>query len=670
MSCDNQISTQDLINAKTDAVTLGEIATSHKGAAHSGALITQSTNRFGGVTDTVQGRLNKLVVIFDNPIRDWSSSLLVSDLRAHRYPATNGDIYIPLKPLPFTTGATFNVADWTLYQGLSNQDIINDLSQTYNFPTVAAFKASPIEFPITKTVSIKDHKPEGGGETLWDVVLTSNVTTAQESIQSSAIPTKSIVKRDAVSEYDLFVVYGQSNGLGFAGNSVGRQAVPSNTFFWSNRVPPAKWNPIEYGMQYLQPGSANSTGHAWVEFAREYRARTGKGVLIVPAAFGGVDIAQLSKGGGTYYQVLVDAVAEVVADTTYTIDKKILLWCQGESDMSNGTTRDGYQSAFISLWNDLKADSGLEFCYMSRVGMPQDRSEVSRYPIQVAQDYLCDQLLDVAMAFDGASAFTTSNLMLQDGVHYSQKGYNLMGNEMGKFVAQREVNNSALTPVDINQYQGLTTPGDVVHRLVGCTLYNNGTNWELKQLTDGGEYRSAFVTSINVESTRILVNLALRGQDVISINSHVNEKGNEQGITCAVSLGASSSQIVIELRSTISAFVDTVTGAVTYPPNGTGANTGLLSDLSGALDAGIMKLSYAGSGQAPVITPYTTSGLTQFIPVAQKVVGGNEVWFKYETTPTETKAIVSFIAKGVDPSTITLAGLTLNVSAVIGERAL
>jgi len=158
MSCDNQISTQDLINAKADAITLGEIATSHEGAVHSGALITQSTNRFGGVTDTVQGRLNKLGVILDDPIRDWSASLLVIDLRAHRYPAATGDVYIPVKPLPFTTGATFNASDWVLLNGyadsqieiISTKTLISDLSQTYEFETLALLSASTKVFPLKK----------------------------------------------------------------------------------------------------------------------------------------------------------------------------------------------------------------------------------------------------------------------------------------------------------------------------------------------------------------------------------------------------------------------------------------------------------------------------------------------------------------------------------------
>ena len=57
-------------------------------------------------------------------------------MRAHRFPATTGDIYIPVAELPFTTGVSFDPDNWVLLQGLTSQDLINDLSQTYEVKTV------------------------------------------------------------------------------------------------------------------------------------------------------------------------------------------------------------------------------------------------------------------------------------------------------------------------------------------------------------------------------------------------------------------------------------------------------------------------------------------------------------------------------------------------------
>lgn len=101
-------------------------------------------------------RLNELGVIYDSPIRDWSASLLVDDLRAHRYPATTGDIYIPTKALPFTTGATFDAADWVILQGVTPADIANNISIVKVHQTVAAFKADLTEYPDGKIIHLND----------------------------------------------------------------------------------------------------------------------------------------------------------------------------------------------------------------------------------------------------------------------------------------------------------------------------------------------------------------------------------------------------------------------------------------------------------------------------------------------------------------------------------
>lgn len=196
MACSDQISTQDLINAKDDAITLGEVATSRAGAASSGTPIAQSTNRFGETTDTIQGRLNKLGVLYDDPIKDWSASLLVSDLRAHRYPAGTGDIYIPTKPLPFTTGGSFNSDDWVILQGLSSQDLINDLSQAYDFETLDDAVNSTINFPVGKVLHIKERSTGNGGGATWGAVLASSVTpNGYDVVQCTGVPTFALVLR-------------------------------------------------------------------------------------------------------------------------------------------------------------------------------------------------------------------------------------------------------------------------------------------------------------------------------------------------------------------------------------------------------------------------------------------------------------------------------------------
>ena len=159
MTCENQITPQNLIDAKTDATTLGEVATSRAGAESGGALIDQSINRFGEATDTVQGRLKKMgyavPVVYAAGISFTANDHVKTIDEA-------GAIYAPLpSALPFTTSGTFTGDDdarfFAVQSGITHENLINDISQTYNFPTVADAQSSDISFPIGKRISVDDY---------------------------------------------------------------------------------------------------------------------------------------------------------------------------------------------------------------------------------------------------------------------------------------------------------------------------------------------------------------------------------------------------------------------------------------------------------------------------------------------------------------------------------
>lgn len=133
----------------------------------------ETTNRVGDQLSTYRGIITKLGIIFDDPIRNITPNLVVNDLRAHRYPANTGDIYIPIAPLPFTTGASgseFDTDDWTVLQGVTSQDLINDLSQAYTFETVALMQASLIVFPVGKKIFWQGYYAESDGGSNWGLV--------------------------------------------------------------------------------------------------------------------------------------------------------------------------------------------------------------------------------------------------------------------------------------------------------------------------------------------------------------------------------------------------------------------------------------------------------------------------------------------------------------------
>ena len=105
MACEDQINTQDLINAKTDATTLGEVATSRSGAESGGTLIDTSINRFGETTDTVTGRLKKMG--YAVPL-NYAGGISFSVNDNVKTVDESSIVYAPLpSALPFTTSGTF-----------------------------------------------------------------------------------------------------------------------------------------------------------------------------------------------------------------------------------------------------------------------------------------------------------------------------------------------------------------------------------------------------------------------------------------------------------------------------------------------------------------------------------------------------------------------------------
>ena len=156
-----------------------------------------STNRLGSAVDTLRGRLDKLGVLYDNPIRNITPNLVVSDLRAHRYPPTTGDIYIPTAPLPFTTGGSgseFDSDNWVLLQGLSSNDLINDTSQAYEFKTLQ----DAIDFDdlvASKVCHIAERTSGNGNGATWDVVI-GQVLPVSDGVVNHSTLNLQLVRRD------------------------------------------------------------------------------------------------------------------------------------------------------------------------------------------------------------------------------------------------------------------------------------------------------------------------------------------------------------------------------------------------------------------------------------------------------------------------------------------
>ena len=109
MACSDQISTTDLENASLDAKLLAEVATSRTGGVSSGALISQTSNRFGETTPTTRGQLAKIA--YEPPVAYAGSIAFTVDDGAKTI-ERSGIIYAPLiSSLPLTTTGTWSSSD-------------------------------------------------------------------------------------------------------------------------------------------------------------------------------------------------------------------------------------------------------------------------------------------------------------------------------------------------------------------------------------------------------------------------------------------------------------------------------------------------------------------------------------------------------------------------------
>ncbi|QDP63215.1 MAG: hypothetical protein Unbinned1520contig1002_13 [Prokaryotic dsDNA virus sp.] len=74
--------------------------------------------------------------------------------------------------------------------------LINDLSQAYEFDTLDDAVNCTINFPVGKVINLKERTTGSGGGAIWDVALTSSVTTNTFNImQSAGVPTLALVLR-------------------------------------------------------------------------------------------------------------------------------------------------------------------------------------------------------------------------------------------------------------------------------------------------------------------------------------------------------------------------------------------------------------------------------------------------------------------------------------------
>ena len=177
------------------------------------------------------------------------------------------------------------------------------------------------------------------------VILITRGLRAEESVN---IPS-------AKKNFHLFLLMGQSNMSGGVGLAAGdTQPIPSVLKIrWAKEGEEPKW---AHGAHPLHPRRPNKKARfgPGLAFAEAYVAdKPGVTVGLIPMAWGGRSIVQLSKGSEIYGDAIRHTKAAMQAGTL-----KGVLWHQGESDTVEQTRTDAYEKKLHRLVEDVREDLG------------------------------------------------------------------------------------------------------------------------------------------------------------------------------------------------------------------------------------------------------------------------------------------------------------------------
>lgn len=342
--------------------------------------------------------------------------------------------------------------------------------------------------------------------------------------------------------YDVFVVYGQSNAIGFAGADNGFSSadfvtLSDKAYYWDG----AKIAPLTH---YMKHSSGDvSTGSAWDQFALRYTSLTGRGVVFIPCAKAGVSITELSKGGSNYTNAKGYIDSFNAFDSDLELGERYIVFHQGEQDQLSAMDRDTYQTNLSALISNMLSDFDSSNFYIIKVGCPITRSERLWNSVQNAQELLATTLNDCRMATRICTSFNRSNLLLgSDTTHYSIKGYNLMGDDAACNIAHDVMNKTRVSNYGSESYSALMLPGQLAWNSLSAyvtmessgggssfvinTSNNTNGNHRVSNFTDI-IYNSTLKTFLLKSSARIssVLNLLVKGNDVAEANGfHVTAK--------------------------------------------------------------------------------------------------------------------------------------------------
>lgn len=437
--------------------------------------------------------------------------------------------------------------------GFNDLVLINDPTLTHTFEDIDSMIASTIAFPVKKVIEVKED------DSTWDVALSSAVTTNGDNKRVSVgYPTNSFVVRSPLV-YDVIIAYGQSNIVGYAGQpgvpAVDDIATPVGNRYAKNYDPVTdSIIPVSNTMKnlnYAEDGGGGSRGNAWTAFANKWIKETGRGCIVINAGRGGASVNELSKGVGTgvtdYYGIMTSGYVSTVAAMStqgYDLGSTYAVWHQGETDQSLSTATTVYRDALNLIAQNMIADiAPLEKFGVMIVGCPGSRVPASWEVIQSAQWAATRYgagagfTNNMAVITDICPTFTETNgdYNPADDTHYSQRGYNRMGESAASGLLDwvNQDSTSSGSPVDQGHQASISGTGRFSMKHISAIAVFDGPNWSLQQGTAGtnAAYLVSNARSVTTATDALTFRVAGKNPIIYDMQAEVSALGKIHRIT-------------------------------------------------------------------------------------------------------------------------------------------
>ncbi len=172
-------------------------------------------------------------------------------------------------------------------------------------------------------------------------------------------------------------------------------------------------------------------------FANAYYQKSGVQIVAVSCSEGATTIDQWIPETAKYEDVVNRATLVkqyLQNNSNFSIRYVYLVWCQGESDGDQGTSQDVYYNSLNELTSTLVEEGVVDCCMIIQTGDNGENAELYD-GIQKAQYELCEDSEYCVMISDSAQTYVELGLM-RDVYHYTQEGYDLLGEKAGENAAE------------------------------------------------------------------------------------------------------------------------------------------------------------------------------------------------------------------------------------------